>query len=144
MLCCFASGCYGGHAKVKGIKTFGVKNRLRPGCSWGSDANTPLQSAPPEVLGLSFLAFKESAGSFNHKQVDDALHAALNGTLAATVPFSCCQWVLVLWLVELVTNTSKRLENNEKSTKNKLKLSSFVRKQQSIACKVQSNRQDSY
>ena len=72
--------------------------------------------------------FKESAGSFDHKQVGDALHVAFNGTLAAAVPFSCCHWVLMLWLVELVTNASKGLKNNAKSTKNKLETLLFVSK----------------
>ena len=32
--------------------------------------------ATPEVFGLPYLAFKKSAGSFNHKQVGNALCAA--------------------------------------------------------------------
>ena len=60
----FTSACYGGHANAKGGRTFGV----------------------------NLFAFKESAGSFDHKQVGDALRAALNETLATTVPFSRCQW----------------------------------------------------
>ena len=79
----------------------------------GIIALPPLRSATPKVFGLPFLTFEESAGSFDRKQVGDALRAAVNGTLAATVPFSRCRCVLTLWLVELVTNRSAK---NSKET----------------------------
>ena len=106
---CFTIACYGGHAKAKGGRTYWCQEPSTAGTLLGIIALPPLRSATPKVFGLPFLAFEESAGSFDHKQVGDALRAAVNGTLAATVPFSRCRWVLTLRLVELVTNASKGL-----------------------------------
>ena len=69
-------------------------------------------------LQPTLFAFKESTGSFNCKQLGDALRVAFKGTLATTVPFSCCCWLLVLRLVELVTDASKGLSNKARSAKN--------------------------
>ena len=55
---CFASACYGGTQRQKVSELIGVKNHLQLGCSWGSDAIMPLQSAPPKVFGLPFLLLK--------------------------------------------------------------------------------------
>ena len=125
-----------GGTQMQGVSgLLGVKNHLRPWCSQGSDATTPLQSAPPEVFGLPFLL---------SKSLPDLLIASNWVVLSVQLKWnpSCnsvflYQWLLALRLVELVTNASKGLWNKVKSAKNSQeKVSSFVKKQRLIACMV--------